>query len=122
VLVVDDDRACAGILAEIVRDAAEDASIEIVHDGESALASILRAPPDLLVLDLGLPRMNGLELCMYLRGARVSDRTRIVSVSAGAQPHDVALLHQLGIRNFIRKGERLVEQLDGVVREVLALR
>ncbi len=122
VLVVDDDRTCASILAEIVRDAAEDAHVEVVHDGESALAALLQSAPDLLVLDLGLPGMNGLELCMYLRGARVADRTRIVSVSAGAQAHDVALLHQLGIRNFIRKGDRLVDQLDGVVREVLALR
>ncbi|MBI2393612.1 MAG: protein kinase [Deltaproteobacteria bacterium] len=122
VLVVDDDPSCAELVAEVVRDAAPNAMIHVVHDGETALSHLRRGAPDLMVLDVGLPGMNGLELCMYLRGAGIAERMQIVSISAAAQSSDVSILRQLGVRAFFRKGQGLVEGLDRIVREICALR
>jgi serine/threonine-protein kinase len=116
VLVVEDDPAFAKVLASIVRDSAEGAHVSVVHDGEAALEHLRRNPPDLLLLDLGLPGMNGLELCMFMRGSRIAEGTTIVSVSAAARATDVALLRQLGVRHFVRKDEHLVEKLEGLVQ------
>ena len=77
VLVVEDDAAVAdGIL-----DGLANASIECVHvgTGAAALAEVSASPPDLVVLDLGLPDMDGTDVC---RAIRASTATPIIVVSA----------------------------------------
>jgi serine/threonine-protein kinase len=118
VLIVEDDPAFAKVLTSIVGDASDNVSISVVHDGESALDHLRRSPPDLLLLDLGLPGMNGLELCMFMRGSRIAEGTTIVSVSAAARAPDVALLRQLGVRHFVRKDEQLVDKLERLVQAI----
>jgi serine/threonine-protein kinase len=114
-LIVEDDPAFASVLAAIVQDACAGAQVSTVHDGEAALDHLRRGAPDLLLLDLGLPGMNGLELCMYLRGSKLAEATTIVSMSAAARAPDVALLRQLGIRQFVRKDGDLLERLEQIV-------
>lgn len=118
VLVVEDDPAFSKVLASIVREAASGARITVVHDGEAALEQLRRSPPDLLLLDLGLPGMNGLELCMYMRGSRIAEGTTIVSVSAAARAPDVALLRQLGVSHFLRKDGQLVDNLERLIEAI----
>jgi CheY-like chemotaxis protein len=62
--------------------------------------------------------MNGLELCMFMRGSRIAEGTTIVSVSAAARAPDVALLRQLGVRHFVRKDEQLVDKLERLVQAI----
>jgi DNA-binding response OmpR family regulator len=65
VLVVDDDPAVADVVRRyLVRDGH---AVECVHDGYEALRRVAEAPPDLVVLDLTLPGMDGLEVCRRLR-------------------------------------------------------
>jgi CheY-like chemotaxis protein len=87
-------------------------------DGEEALAEVQKEEPDVMLLDLHMPRMNGVELCMQLRGDGLAQSCSIISVSAGAQEHDVQLLHQLGIHHFVEKGSNLRERLRTVFVEV----
>ena len=72
--------------------------------------------PDLMLLDLHMPKMNGVEVCMHVRGERLADDMKIVAVSAGAQEHDLQLLHQLGIFRFIQKGAELKKNLHEVLK------
>src|ERR1700750_2546076 len=67
VLVVDDDLT----IAEVVGDYLRDAGLETRHaaDGQSALTLAEEWPPDLVVLDLMLPGIDGLEVCKRLRAA-----------------------------------------------------
>jgi DNA-binding response OmpR family regulator len=68
VLVVDDDLT----IAEIVGDYLRDAGLETRHaaDGQSALSLAREWPPDLVVLDLMLPGIDGLEVCQRRRAGR----------------------------------------------------
>jgi DNA-binding response OmpR family regulator len=68
VLVVDDDLT----IAEVVGDYLRDAGLETRHaaDGQSALSLAQEWPPDLVVLDLMLPGIDGLEVCRQLRAAQ----------------------------------------------------
>lgn len=118
-LVVEDDPAFASVLSGIIHDACPGARVATVHDGEAALDHLRRGAPDLLLLDLGLPGMNGLELCMYMRGSKLAQSTTIVSMSAAARAPDVALLRQLGIREFVRKDGDLLERLERIVEGLL---
>jgi serine/threonine-protein kinase len=118
VLIVDDDVDLAKILVFYVRQIVGSAEIRVAHDGEEALIEVQREEPDVMLVDLHMPRMNGVELCMQLKGEGLAESSSIISVSAGAQEHDVQLLHQLGIHHFVEKGSNLRERLRTVFGEV----
>ncbi len=68
VLLVEDDRDIAEPLARaLVREGYE---VGTAHDGRLALEEVLDAPPDLIILDVGLPGMDGLEVCRHVRELR----------------------------------------------------
>ena len=117
VLIVDDDVDLAKILTFYVRQIVGPTEVRVAHDGEEALAEVQKDEPDLMLLDLHMPRMNGVELCMQLRGEGLAQACSIISVSAGAQEHDVQLLHQLGIHHFVEKGSNLRERLRTTIAE-----
>jgi len=65
IMVVDDDRTLADVVGRyLIRDGH---LVECVHDGQAALCRIEAEPPDLVVLDLMLPSVGGLEVCRRLR-------------------------------------------------------
>ena len=117
VLVVDDDRELAETLKQVVRAAVPEAEVTIAPDGEAALASLLKNVPSLLLLDLNMPRMNGLELCMTLRGAGLAQTCRIVSITGELRPKDRELLKQLGVADYVAKTPSLPRALGEVVKD-----
>lgn len=117
VLVVDDDEDMRGALSLYVRAAAPDADVETAVDGGSALRAVRRRVPDLMLLDLALPDMNGIEVCMHLRGMRLGDSCVVVSVSGRAKRADVQLLQELGVRS-LEKGPALMEELTRLVQKM----
>ena len=114
-LVVDDDADMRAALTLYVRAAAHDAEIEATADGGQALKAVRRRVPDLLLLDLDLPDINGVEVCMLLRGMRLGDACMIVSVGGRATNADVELLQLLGVRS-LEKGPELMTELVDLVR------
>jgi len=65
ILVVDDDQTVSEVVARYLQ--REGYEVETVADGKVALDRALAHPPDLVVLDLMLPGMDGLEVCRRLR-------------------------------------------------------
>jgi serine/threonine protein kinase len=118
VLIVDDDPDIAKLHATYVRLASPLADITIAHSAKEALACIRKRTPRLMVLDVSMPEMSGVELYVYLRGARLAQRCRMVVVSAGAKQEDVDLLYQLGVADFITKGPSLRSRLVDIVKDI----
>jgi serine/threonine-protein kinase len=117
VLVVDDDPDIRDALQLYVRAAAPDAEIETTAEGRQAIRSVRRRVPDLLLLDLDLPDINGIEVCMLLRGMDLGDACMIVSVSGRATKADVELLQMLGVRS-LEKGPTLMAELVALVQKI----
>lgn len=115
ILVVDDDPEFTQLLRVLLRKLAPSAAVATAHDAENAIEKLHKQIPALLLLDLRMPGMNGIELAMYLRGTHLADSTTIVSVSARAEEDDVALLRQLGITDFVTKGPDLEQRLAQVL-------
>lgn len=117
VLVVDDDADFTALLRAIVRRTSPNAVLATAHDAEAAIRLVHQQRPDLLLLDLRMPTMSGVELAMYLRGTHLADTTTLVAMSTLAREDDRALLRQLGIDTFIPKGPELEPRLLAVLRE-----
>src|SRR5580693_7839443 len=100
-----------------VRAAAPDAEIETIGDGKHAIRSVRRRVPDLLLLDLDLPDINGIEVCMLLRGMQLGDGCMVVSVSGRATRADIELLPHLGVRS-LEKGPALMTDLVALVHRM----
>lgn len=96
ILVVEDDEEISTPLVRALQSAAY--SVSLVSDGKSALEKVKITKPDLIVLDLGLPDMDGLEVCRNIRSqkyqipilvltARTSDLDVVVGLDAGADDY-----------------------------------
>jgi DNA-binding response OmpR family regulator len=98
VLVVDDDRTVSDVVRRYLERAG--LAVDVAGDGESALRSALKDPPDLLVLDLMLPGMSGLDVC---RQIRTRQPTPIVMLTALGEESDRVLGLELGADDYVTK-------------------
>jgi len=121
VLIVDDDPVMREVMHAIVAAAAPDAEIDTATDGESAIGILRQKNPSLMLLDLNLPGMNGMEVCMYLLGAADGADCRIVAVSGSARGGDVELLRELRVTRFVPKDEQFRPALEAAVRDIRRL-
>jgi DNA-binding response OmpR family regulator len=99
-LLIEDDTRLAQMVADYLR--ANGYSVSHCLDGASGLAHIEREPPDLLVLDLMLPDIDGLEICRRLRAmAGAPARTPVVMLTAKGDPLDRIVGLELGADDYI---------------------
>jgi two-component system response regulator MprA len=126
VLVVDDDRSLRDALRRALTLA--DYEVETAENGQQALGAAASADPEAIVLDLGLPDMDGLEVCRRLRGAgnrvpvlvltaRDAVEDRIDGLDAGAddylvKPFDVGEL-KARLRALLRRADPGSQPGDG---------
>lgn len=80
VLVVEDDLEMGRLIGATLGSS----QVEVSHaaDGEQALARVHRAPPDLVVLDVNLPAIDGLEVCRQLKANPATEAIPVVVVTA----------------------------------------
>ena len=116
ILVVDDERR----IAEIARDYLERAGyrVTMAADGADALAVARALQPDLIVLDLGLPRMDGLDVTRTLR---TQSNVPIIMLTARVDESDTLIGLELGADDYVTKPfspKELVARVRAVFRRV----
>jgi CheY-like chemotaxis protein len=118
VLIVEDDDALARIECFYIEElfGKDRVRLRRAHDGQEAIDAVRTRAPDLLLLDLHLPKLNGIEVGMQIRGDDLAQDTKFVAISAGAQERDLQLLHLLGFNQFVPKGEGMKERLAEALR------
>ncbi len=99
---------------------------EVAHDGESGLALARNLTPDLVILDLMLPRLDGVELCRILRResdvpiimltAREAHAERIIGLDSGADDY---IVKPFDPEEVIARAEAVLRRVKGRVQQVL---
>ena len=97
-VVEDEETIREGICVALGR---EQYRAEPFDDGQTAWEALRDAVPDLAILDIGLPRMDGLELCRRLRGA--SERLPIIFVTSREEEFDRVLGLEIGADDYLCK-------------------
>ena len=116
VIVEDDEDIAESIRYNLER---EGYRLRLARSGEDALALILDRLPDLIILDLNLPQMNGFELCRRLRAESTTARLPILMLTARGDEADKVLGLNLGADDYITKpfGMReLVARVNAALR------
>jgi two-component system KDP operon response regulator KdpE len=116
VLVVEDEPGLRRALAINLR--ARDYDVTVAADGATALAEASRHPPDVVVLDLGLPDMDGTEVIAGLRGW---SQAPIIVLSARAEQTDKVIALDAGADDYVTKPfgmDELLARLRAALRRV----
>jgi DNA-binding response OmpR family regulator len=110
VLIVEDDPAMATALRDGF--AYEKFEVDQVADGEAALAALRMSPPDLLILDVMLPKLSGLDVCKQIRSE--GSRLPIIMVTARGQEIDKVLGLKIGADDYVTKPFSFLELMARV--------
>ena len=86
ILVADDNKDAADTLAALLEVFGHTA--RQVHDGEAAVAAVQEFDPQLVLLDIGMPRLNGYEACRQIRALPRGDTRTLVAITGWGQPDD----------------------------------
>ncbi|HWV92306.1 MAG TPA: ATP-binding protein, partial [Burkholderiales bacterium] len=107
VLVVDDNVDAAAMLAALIRQLGHE--VEIVHDGSAALRAVEGYRPEVILLDIGMPGMNGFEVAQRLRELGRVPQLRIVAVTGWGKPEDRQRSREAGFDMHLIKPVELSE-------------
>ena len=117
VLIVEDEHDIAGLIKHTL-ERAGDTEAHIVGSGDAALKSVSDLPPDLIILDLNLPVVSGVEVCRILRSRADGRHVPIIMLTARTSEDDRVTGLELGADDYVTKPFSLRE-LTARVRAVL---
>src|SRR5678815_567140 len=117
VLIVEDEQDIAGLIKHSL-ERGGGAEAEIVGTGDAALKAVAARPPDLIILDLNLPVLSGLEVCRVLRSRSDARHLPIIMLTAKSSESDRVAGLELGADDYVTKPFSLRE-LTARVRAVL---
>lgn len=113
--MIEDSKAASGVLKDVL--AAEGYTVLHAADGVSGLALARRERPDLILLDLLLPKLNGYDVCNALMRDNIMRHTPVLIISTLDTPESIDKAKQCGARNFMKKPYNL----DDLLREIKRL-
>lgn len=116
-VIIDDETLVASMLERCLSRVPVLRVVGAAACGASGLELCLKCKPDLVLLDLEMPRMSGLEVARQLR--EQLPKTRIIVVSSHCEPYAVYELNRLRVHGFVDKGSPL-KLLLSIVQEVVA--
>ena len=117
VLVIDDEKDIVELVSYNLKK--EGFAVDTAYDGESALKKIRSAPYELIVLDLMLPGVQGLELCRIIRNDPAVAATPIVMLTAKGEEVDKVLGLEIGADDYMTKPfspRELVARVKAILR------
>ena len=117
VLIVEDEQDIAGLIKHTL-ERGGDADAEVVGSGDAALKAVEIRPPDLIILDLNLPVLSGVEVCRILRSRSDVRQVPIIMLTARTGEQDRVNGLDLGADDYVTKPFSLRE-LSARVRAVL---
>jgi len=113
-LIVDDEEDIADVLAQIVRERGFEP--HVLHEGRTALQWARDHVPDLLLLDLMLPDLDGYSVCRQLKLDRATNRIAIIMVTGMGRPEDRVHGLEVGANEYVTKPFTVEQLTDALLR------
>lgn len=117
VLIIEDDAFLSGMYAEKLH--LEGYDVHTAMDGEEGVRQAAAVKPDLVLLDVLLPKMDGFEVLRHLRGAEATAKVPVIMLTNLSQPEDVQRGLTLGANDYLVKAHfvptEVVEKIRALV-------
>lgn len=118
ILLVEDDIALREIYS--ARFTAEDFDVITASDGEEALTQAIQGKPDLIILDIMMPKISGMDVLDILRSTPETKNTKIIIMSALSQSSDIERGKELGADAYLVKSQSTLSDVVDKAKEILA--
>ncbi len=116
ILVADDDPNVRFLITELLARGHYEVSQAV--DGDQALAAVRNARPDLVVLDVMMPGIDGFEVCRRIKGDPSLSATKVIMVTAKTQGKDIATGLSAGADRYLTKPFKITE-LSALIHELV---
>ena len=123
IVVVEDDADIAEVVSHHLRKAGYDT--EVITSGNEVLPRLLHMPPDLVILDLMLPGINGIEVCRAIRTETRISNIPIIMLTAKVSEIDRIIGLEIGADDYVTKPfspKELVARVGAVLRRVQGIK
>src|SRR3990167_6739439 len=119
VLLVEDDLG----LASVYKARLEAEGFEVFHcdNGETALSDAIKHKPDLILLDVMMPKISGFDVLDILRNTPETTNIKVVMLTALSQPKDVEKAKSLGADDYLVKSQVVIADVIERIRHHLKL-
>ncbi len=111
-LIVDDDKAFNKVTCEYLQKNLVDVEIFQAYDGFEAGSLFSKEKPQLVILDLNLPGVDGIEVCRKIRQADGENKTDVIIITAMEDEESQAKCQELGVASYIHKPVNLTNLLE----------
>jgi two-component system sensor histidine kinase ChiS len=101
VLVIDDEPETAEMIAEMIRLTGND--VILSNGGTTAITQIAKENPDIIILDVMMPELSGLDILGYIRRDPRLEHIPVIVVSALSRPEDIQRGMQAGAESYLTK-------------------
>jgi DNA-binding response OmpR family regulator len=119
ILLVEDDDALASVY--MVRMQAEGFDVKRVPNGEDALAATLAYKPDLIILDVMMPKVSGFDVLDILRNTPGTTNIKVIMLTALSQDTDRERAEQLGVDDYLVKSQVVIADVMDRIRHHLGV-
>jgi chemosensory pili system protein ChpA (sensor histidine kinase/response regulator) len=118
VLIVDDALSVRNSLMQLVQDAGYRA--EAARDGIEAIGTLRAFKPDIVLTDLEMPNMNGIELTAHIRGREDLKNLPVIMITSRSQEKHRRLAEQAGVDTYLTKPYNDAELLQSIRQALTA--
>lgn len=118
ILLVEDDFSLRDIYSARIQ--ADNHTVVTASDGEEALAVAMREHPDLIILDVMMPKISGFDVLDILRSTPETKTTKVIMMTALGQDSDRERGEALGVNKYLVKSQVTLEDVIASVNEILA--
>lgn len=119
ILLVEDDEVLASVYR--ARLEMEGFEVEEVHDGEKALSVAINFRPDLILLDVMMPKINGFDVLDILKNTPETMNMRIIMLTALSQEADRNRAEKLGVDDYLVKSQVVIADVIERVKHHLGM-
>jgi CheY-like chemotaxis protein len=117
VLLVDDSTTALLMEQMILRNRA-DFELIVARDGQEAVEKTMSEHPDLIVMDVVMPRMTGIEACKQIRSQERTQHIPIILVTTRGEPENVEIGYASGCNDYVTKpinGAELITKIEDLI-------
>ena len=118
ILLVEDDVSLRDIY--FARFESEGFTVAVASNGEEALAAAVKEKPDLILLDIMMPRISGFDVLDIIRTTPETANTRVIMMTALSDPESKEKGQRLGVNQFLVKSQVTLDDIVAAVKKELA--